>query len=116
MFHYALKPNGFLIFGGSGTAALRELFFPVDPGRGIYARREPARKLHALRPDSRGGRPPEQARGPHAAGGNDAGLPREVDRILLSRYSPAGVVVDKDLEVLEIRGSAGSFSRCPPAK
>ena len=40
----------------------------------------------------------------------------EVDRLLLSRYSPAGVVVDEELEVLEIRGKAGAFLSLPAGK
>ena len=41
---------------------------------------------------------------------------KEVDRILLSKYSPAGVVVDDDLEVLEIRGKASPFLTLPAGK
>jgi signal transduction histidine kinase/CheY-like chemotaxis protein len=36
-------------------------------------------------------------------------LRKKVDRILLSRYSPASVVVDENLEVLEIRGKASPY-------
>ena len=116
MFHYALKPNGFLIFGGSATAALRELFSPVDPAHGIYVRREPARKPRALRPAAVREPPPDNlAEAPRYAG-NDTAFRQEVDRILLSRYSPAGVVVDQDLEVLEIRGDPGSFLSLPAGK
>jgi two-component system CheB/CheR fusion protein len=38
---------------------------------------------------------------------------KEVDRILLSKYSPAGVVVDEDLEVIEIRGKASPYLTLP---
>ena len=41
---------------------------------------------------------------------------KEVDRILLSKYSPAGVVVDEDLEVLEIRGKASPYLTLPVGK
>jgi len=37
---------------------------------------------------------------------NVADVRQEVDRVLLSRYSLAAVVVDQDLEVLEIRGTS----------
>jgi signal transduction histidine kinase/PAS domain-containing protein len=40
----------------------------------------------------------------------------EVDRVLLSKYSPAGVVVDDDLEVIEIRGNAGPYLALPVGK
>ena len=41
---------------------------------------------------------------------------QEVDRILLSRYSLAAVVVDEELEVLEIRGKASTFLSLPAGK
>ena len=41
---------------------------------------------------------------------------KEVDRILLSKYSPAGVVVDEDLEVIEIRGKASPYLTLPVGK
>ena len=113
MFHYALKPNGFLLFGGSETAAFRELFSLVDREHRIYARRETAPKPFTVRTGS-------------AAAGAVADSPRnvapdgdtrqEVDHLLLSRYSPAGVVVDEHLEVLEIRGRADTFLSLPAGK
>ena len=44
---------------------------------------------------------------------NGVDLGKEVDRVLLSRYSPAGVVVDEDLEVIEIRGQAAPYLKLP---
>ena len=41
---------------------------------------------------------------------------KEVDRILISKYSPAGVVVDDDLEVVEIRGKANPYLTLPAGK
>ena len=118
MFHYALKPNGFLMLGGSETAAFGERFALVDREHRIYARREAPRKPFPFRTES--GAPGGEAAGntvaepPGIAGHDD--LRREVDRLLLSRYSPAGVVVDQDLEVLEIRGKAGASLSLPAGK
>ncbi len=41
-------------------------------------------------------------------------LSREADRVLLSRFSPAGVVINEDLEVLQFRGRTSRFLE-PPA-
>ena len=41
---------------------------------------------------------------------------KKVDRILLSKYSPAGVVVDENLEVIEIRGKASPYLTLPLGK
>ena len=47
---------------------------------------------------------------------NGMDVRKEVDRILLSKYSPAGVVVDEDLEVIEIRGKASPYLTLPVGK
>ena len=51
------------------------------------------------------------ARIPGLSDGTDMG--KAVDRILLSRYSPAAVLVDEGLEVLEIRGVTTPFLSLP---
>ena len=120
LFHYALKPTGFLMLGASEAAASGDLFSVVDREHRIYARRETARKPHLFHAGARG------SRGEAAAGGSAAAAPaeswdgadmrKEVDRILLSKYSPAGVVVDEDLEVIEIRGKASPYLTLPVGK
>jgi predicted TPR repeat methyltransferase len=48
LFHYALKPTGFLMLGASEAGAPGDLFSVVDREHRIYARRETARKPHLL--------------------------------------------------------------------
>ncbi len=121
LFHYALKPAGFLMLGASEGAAASDLFSVVDREHKIYAKRETARKPHLFPAGERGSR-----RGAPASR-NAAAPPapelwgvvdvrKEVDRILLSKYSPAGVVVDEDLEVIEIRGKASPYLTLPVGK
>jgi len=121
LFHYALKPTGFLMLGASEGATASDLFSVVDRERGIYAKRETARKPHlfpAGAGGSRRGAPAGSAAAappaPELWGGVD--VRKEVDRILLSKYSPAGVVVDEDLEVIEIRGKASPYLTLPVGK
>jgi two-component system CheB/CheR fusion protein len=121
LFHYALRSNGFLMLGVSETAAFAELFSLVDPEHRIYAKVETARKPYPFRTGSGAafglsttGRKTgaEQA----AELWNVGDVRQEVDRILLSKYSLASVVVDEDLEVLEIRGKVSSFLSLPAGK
>lgn len=45
--HYALKPNGFLVLGGSeSVAAFPDLFSVQDKKHKIYAKRHSASRLH----------------------------------------------------------------------
>ena len=120
LFHYALKPNGFLMLGASETAALPELFSLVDRQHRIYTRRETARKPYPFRMGSGrafgGGAGKKAAAEPPVELWNGVDLHQEIDRILLSKYSLAGVVVDEELEVLEIRGKASPFLSLPVGK
>ena len=120
LFHYSLRPNGFLMLGTSETAAFPELFSLVDPEHRIYARREAARKPYPFRSGSGaafgGGQAEKKSVDPPPELWNVADVRQEVDRILLSRYSLAAVVVDEDLEVLEIRGKASAFLSLPAGK
>ena len=47
---------------------------------------------------------------------NSRELQKKVDLVLLARFSSAGVVVDEDMEVLEIRGHVGPYLEFAPGK
>jgi two-component system CheB/CheR fusion protein len=114
MFHYALKPGGFLMLGASEGAAADDLFSVADREHRIYARRETARRPRGFPPPVAAARKPAPPAVPEVSGGVD--VRKEVDRILLSKYSPAGVVVDEDLEIVEIRGNAAPYLALPVGK
>lgn len=109
-FHYALRPEGLLVVGpaetiGSSTA----LFSAIDEPHKIYSRKAtsgpPA--LLAARGDVRPFRLGGERPAPRPPGASD--VSREVDRMLLARFGPAGVVVDSGLRVLEFRGDTDPF-------
>jgi signal transduction histidine kinase/CheY-like chemotaxis protein len=93
----------------------------VDREYRICGKRETVRKPHLFPMGPRALRRDAPAVGNAAAppalepwGGID--VRKEVDRILLSKYSPAAVVVDEDLEVIEIRGKASPYLALPAGK
>ena len=115
VFHYALKPTGFLMLGGSEAAAPSDLFSVADREHRVYSKRETASKRQYSQP---GGKGPNRATGDRTTAemwDSDDGR-REVDRILLSRYSPVGVVVNDELEVMEIRGKHRPYLDLPLGK
>ena len=121
LFHYALKPAGFLMLGASEGAAAGDLFSEVDRAHRIYAKREATRKPHLFPTGARGSRRTAPAASNAAAPEtvelwDGVDLRKKVDRILLSKYSPAGVVVDENLEVVEIRGKASPYLTLPAGK
>jgi two-component system, chemotaxis family, CheB/CheR fusion protein len=107
-FRYALKPTGFLVLGSSETiVASSDLFVPVDREHRVFA---PSATVTRARlgpgPGTQTGGAAFGGRAGAAAGnaGERGEAQREADRILLSRYVPAGVLVDEKLEILQFRG------------
>ena len=121
IFHFALKPSGFLLLGKSeALGAFMDLFSLVDKRYKIYAQKGPdtPRAAAALAPDypSRAlaaGSGPEKARD-LAAGVPD--LVREADRLVLARYAPAGVIIDETMNILHFRGQTGAFLEPAPGE
>jgi len=95
IFHFALKPAGFLLLGKSeALGAFMELFSLVDKRYKIYTQKTPGafRATSVFPPDHPSptldaGVVAEKARDT-GAGGLD--LLREADRLVLARYAPAG--------------------------
>ncbi|HZY71745.1 MAG TPA: chemotaxis protein CheB, partial [Edaphobacter sp.] len=112
---YALRPGGFLFVGRSeNTGRLSESFDVVDEQYRIFAKR-PGIDASALKliPDLpwTPQRPLLSLPRPPAPGaGTRAGAVHSfVDHMLLSRYGPSGVVVDKDLRIVEFRGDMSQY-------
>lgn len=108
-FHYALKRDGFLVVGSAETVGTSApLFTAVDEKRRIYSRNTvdgPPRLLSVLGL----GKPLLASRQQPSPKPATSEVPREVDRLLLSRFGPPAVVVDEGLRVLEFRGDTSPF-------
>ncbi len=114
IFHYALQPGGYLFLGSSETVdGYASLFSLVDKKHKIYAKKRngTASRLDFSRSTFRWDRP-ESAPSPRETP-SAFDLQKDVDRILLTRYVPAGVLVNKDLEILQFRGRTGNFLEPP---
>lgn len=120
VFHYALKSGGFLLLGSSEAGVPEALFSEADREHRIYSKLEVARKpklfpAFSSRRRTVGGAAPQPSAGkPLIRDGADAR--KEVDRILLSKYSPPGVLVDEALEVIEIRGKVSPYLALPEGR
>jgi two-component system CheB/CheR fusion protein len=121
LFHYALKKNGFLMLGQSERADSEGMFSMIDRDHRIYAKTEitvTPHRFHARagvhRQGTDAGKMAAKVRNIECLDSPDMGM--AVDRLLLSRYSPAAVLVNEGLEVLEIRGGTTPFLRLPVGK
>ena len=112
LFHYALRPDAFLVLGASETVGgFADLFALLDKKTRIYVR-----KASRLRPSMSFGaprvEPPPAARtepASHPAIAHLSDVQRQADRILLTHFSPAGVLINRDMDVLQFRGQTGPY-------
>ena len=118
IFHYGLKPSGFLMLGTSETVGeFLDLFLLVDKKYKIYARKlTPARlpldvvsnnyplNLENLSPQIK-----EDTF-------TDLDLQKQADQIVLSHYAPVGVITNYDLEILQFRGQTSSYLEPAPGR
>ncbi len=116
LFHYALKPGGFLVLGSSESiGSYADSFQTVDRKQRIYSKKISSGPLTL---DLSGGRTSPAARAEESAASEGAGTAKNVqkyvDRMLLAEYSPPGVIVDDALHVIQVRGDTGSYLQLPP--
>ncbi len=118
VFHYALKPGGTLILGSSETiGGFSEHFTLIDKKHKIYAKKSVSSAPWPLEfgsefPVGRGRG--AARRDEESANGFD--VLKEADRLLLSKYTPAGVIVNEDFEILQFRGHTGTFLEPAPGQ
>src|SRR5882724_1638089 len=123
IFHYALKPRGFLMLGGAegiiGTGS--DLFELMDRKHKIYCRKSTPSGLHfdfsASRYSTEAGNIAGGTEAPQREGGvRLLDLHKEADRILLTKYAPVAVVINDDMEGLESRGHVGLYLDLAPGR
>ena len=116
-FHYALKEKGFLVLGKSETTGqTTDLFANFDKTNKFYTRKAVRGNfLHVF-----GDRGDGLTKGPaHNGLGNDAGkddFQKSGDDILLTKYVPAGVIVNEELDIVQFRGATGMWLEPSPGK
>jgi len=121
IFHYALKPTGFLVLGDFETIGEFDSIFKVANKRFKIYSRKPVVTRAALDFSTRYIAEPGQVAQPAAARHVESQVPevgvlKEADRILLTRYSPASVIVNSDFEIIQFRGRTGAFLEPAPGK
>jgi len=111
LFHYALRPQGYLLLGPSeSVGASSSLFEMIDKPTRLYTRKAtPSAALNLDRTVLATERvPPPQLDTARSAAPADS-VQRAADRLLLAEYAPASLVVDEQLNLLQIRGETGPY-------
>lgn len=107
IFHYALRPEGYLALGSAETVGTQsDLFSPLDKRQRIFTRmpvpspRSGSRLDYGPRRGDGSQEPaPAQPRNPYAP----------AEQILLDAYSPAAVIVNDELRIVHARGKTGAY-------
>ncbi len=117
IFHYALKDKGVLFLGNSESVGNpSELFIELDKKNKFFIRKPtPGRFISVLKGDNGTTLGNEN----HFiteknATAND--YKKNADKILLSKYTPASVVVNEHFDVVEIRGATDAYLGTSPGK
>jgi two-component system CheB/CheR fusion protein len=117
MMHYALKPHGVLWLGSSETVGSYRDLFDVEDGKYKMYVKKPGPPRLAPRPfsgDLVAARRTEAQTPEVGVVGPD--VHREADRILLAKYTPASVLINSDMEILQFRGDTGLYLTPAPGK
>ena len=115
-FHYALNPKGFLLLGKSETTGgVPDLFAAEGKSDKLYTRKDvPGRFMQVASERS------EQILNRPAYSSKSENLrtdfQKTADDILLTKYTPAGVVVNEAMDIVHFRGNTGSYLEQAPGK
>lgn len=121
-FHYALNNNGYLILGKSETVgSSSHLFTQLEKKVKIYIKKKDSTSKAVFDmtyhlPDGNkavveGKQTPFQK-----LKTDESDLERAVDYLLLKRFTPASVIIDRDLDIVSFRGSTGLYLEPTPGK
>ncbi len=109
VFHYALKPAGYLMLGGAETVGGQgELFGVVDKKHRIFVKKatDTPSNLHIPFEYHPGRSPVPRVVHDAPSTGN---FQSEANRLTLERYGPPGVIVDHEFQIIQFRGKTGDF-------
>jgi len=119
-FHYALHNDGYLVLGRSETVgASSHLFAQHDKKLKVYAKKKEGALKAMFERTQRPGGDKGDALGKRAAEKawlDETDLEKAADALLLKRYTPASVVVNQDLDILQFRGATGPYLEPSPGK
>jgi len=111
-FHYALNPGGYLMLGTSETiGSYADLYSLVDKKNKIYLKKSIASRLifdfsNAPNVAQVGGTETVEAGGRQSTVSN---LQQEAENMILATYGPPGVIINRDMQILNFRGQTGPF-------
>jgi two-component system CheB/CheR fusion protein len=130
VFHYALKPGGYLYLGASESiGGFTDLFEPLDKKHKIYTKKAATTLAFHLPAKKDWGEPSSVSRqirvplaqevdeGEAAKGSRgELSAQREADRVSVNQFAPPAVLINVDLQILQFRGPTAAYLEPPTGK
>jgi len=117
VFHYALNPSGQLFLGKSETVgAMPELFRTVSDKNKLFMRKDVQAKIVVPALNTHREQPTVIPL-PNSIDLNiQMDFQKIADDIVLSRYTPPGVIVNEAMDIVNYRGNTNDYLQQPPGK
>lgn len=120
LFHYALKQHGYLLLGNSESIGeFSNLFHVEDKKNKIYSKKPTISKQHfsfygLSKPIG------TVKRGKKLMAEEEltrlVNIQQEVDKVIMNKYAPSGVVVNNNLDIIQFRGHTSQYLEPSPGK
>ena len=119
IFHYALTPGGFLMLGASESIGMyADLFDLIEKKSRIYAKKAVSVSLFTdFSSVNYNSAPLSHHSQEELSSRTDVSwlvIQKEADQIVLAKYAPVGVIINRKLEIVQFRGRTGAYLE-PPA-
>lgn len=120
-FHYALNKNGYLVLGKSETIGQSDsLFSQVDKKFRVYSKKADVAsngmfEMNFRHPDGNKLTTQKIAKAPRGKM-DEVDLERSADNLLLKKYTPASVIVNNELDIVQFKGSTGLYLEAMPGR
>ena len=116
-FHYALNEKGYLLLGkAETTGTASELFLPVNNKEKLYTRNTLPGRFMNVASERREETIRDKDYGLRSNLRKKDDFQKNADTILLSKYTPAGVIVNEQLDIVQFRGSTRDYLEPSPGK
>lgn len=110
MFHFALRPGGYLLLGSSESAdTASHLFSVVDKKQRIYRAKVAARSARFVPALPMGSRPPKPPPGMEAAPEKRGVTYADLHQRLAEQYAPPSVLIDGEANIVHLSENASRF-------
>ena len=114
IFHYALKPTGYLMLGSAESIGTNlELFSVADKKHRIFKKKlvDMPADMHFRAPSSRRSAEPLPRMDENRFSGT---AQTQANQVVLDRFAPPGVIVDENLQIVQFRGQTGLYLEPAP--